>query len=78
MARIAEFPDETFSAMQHIRETALIRFDSLFTPERKLRHRQAKRRISFNRKAAFVADQFGNFRRRCARVLEGLRRIFSE
>jgi hypothetical protein len=36
MARLLGIPDETFAAMQRIRETALIRFDSLFTPERKL------------------------------------------
>jgi hypothetical protein len=36
MAKLAGFPDETFSAMQHIRETALVRFDSLFSRERKL------------------------------------------
>lgn len=36
MARLAGFPEEPFVAMEHIRETALLRFDSLFTPERKL------------------------------------------
>lgn len=36
MARLAGLPQETFVAMEHIRETALVRFDSLFTPERKL------------------------------------------
>jgi hypothetical protein len=34
MATLVEFPEEIFSAMQRIRETALVRFDSLFTPER--------------------------------------------
>jgi 5-methylcytosine-specific restriction protein B len=36
MARYADFPQETYVAMQRIRETALIRFDSLFTPGKKL------------------------------------------
>ncbi len=36
MARLAGFPEETFAAMEHIRETTLVRFDSLFTPERKV------------------------------------------
>ena len=36
MARLAGLPQETFVAMEHIRETALVRFDSLFTLERKL------------------------------------------
>jgi hypothetical protein len=36
MAKHPGVPDETFSAMQRIRETALVRFDSLFSPERKL------------------------------------------
>lgn len=36
MARLAGFPDETFTATQHIRDTTLVRFDSMFTPERKL------------------------------------------
>jgi hypothetical protein len=36
MARYADFPQETYVAMQRIRETALSRFDSLFTPEKKL------------------------------------------
>jgi hypothetical protein len=36
MAKYADSPHETYVAMQRIRETALIRFDSLFTPEKKL------------------------------------------
>src|SRR5438132_5429277 len=45
MARLAGFPDETYSAMQRIRETALVRFDSLFTPERELWTLQNLRRF---------------------------------
>jgi hypothetical protein len=45
MARLAGFPEETFSAMQRIRETALDRFDSLFTPERNLWSLQNLRRF---------------------------------
>src|SRR5687768_11473737 len=36
MARLVGLSPETFVAMEHIRETALVRFNSLFTPERKL------------------------------------------
>ena len=36
MTRLSGVPDATFTALQHIRETCLIRYDSLFTPERKL------------------------------------------
>jgi 5-methylcytosine-specific restriction protein B len=45
MAKLKGFPDETFSAMQRIRETALVSFDSLFTPERKLWSLQNLRRF---------------------------------
>ena len=30
MAKLAEFPEKLFAAMHRIRETALVRFDSLF------------------------------------------------
>jgi 5-methylcytosine-specific restriction enzyme subunit McrC len=36
MAKPVEVPEAIFVALQHIRETALIRYDSLFAPERKL------------------------------------------
>jgi hypothetical protein len=36
MARLSEVPEATFTALQHIRETCLIQYDSLFTPHRKL------------------------------------------
>jgi hypothetical protein len=45
MARLAGLPDEKFAAMERIRETALVRFDSLFTPERKLWTLQHLRRF---------------------------------
>lgn len=45
MATTTGFPKETFFAMDHIRETALVRFDSLFTPERKLWSLQNLRRF---------------------------------
>jgi 5-methylcytosine-specific restriction protein B len=45
MARLAGFPEETFTAMQRIRETALVHFDSLFTPDRKLWSLQHLRRF---------------------------------
>ena len=36
MARLAGFPEDTFLAMTRIRDTSLVRFDSLFTPDRHL------------------------------------------
>jgi hypothetical protein len=36
MSKLAGFHEETFSAMQRIRETTLVHFDSLFSPDRKL------------------------------------------
>jgi 5-methylcytosine-specific restriction protein B len=36
MARLTGWPEETLVAMGRIRETALVRFDSLFTPDRNL------------------------------------------
>lgn len=45
MARVVGFPEETFAAMKHIRETALERFDSLFTPPRTLWSLQNLRRL---------------------------------
>ena len=36
MAKLIGIPEATFVALQHIRETALTRYDSLFTPEHKL------------------------------------------
>lgn len=45
LARLAGFPDETFVAMRHIRETALVQFDSLFTPGQKLWSLQNLRRF---------------------------------
>ena len=36
MARHAEFPEETFAAMQRIRNTTLVHFDSLFSPDRRI------------------------------------------
>jgi hypothetical protein len=36
MVKDAGVPEATFAALRRIRETALIRYDSLFTPERKL------------------------------------------
>jgi len=45
MARLAGFPEDTFDAMRRIRDTALINFDSLFTPGRKLWSLQNLRRF---------------------------------
>ena len=45
MARVVEFPEETFSAMRRIRETALVQFDSLFAPGNKIWSLQHLRRF---------------------------------
>jgi 5-methylcytosine-specific restriction enzyme B len=45
MAKLAGFPSETFAAMERIRDTALIRFDSLFTDNRQLWGLQNQRRF---------------------------------
>jgi hypothetical protein len=36
MARLCNYPEATFVALEHIKNTALVRFDSLFSPERSL------------------------------------------
>jgi len=45
MAQLEGFPQETYTGMERIRETALLRFNSLFTPERKLWTQQHLRRF---------------------------------
>lgn len=45
MARLKGFSEETFAAMNHIRDAALVRFDSLFAPGRKLWGLQNLRRF---------------------------------
>jgi 5-methylcytosine-specific restriction protein B len=70
MAHLTVFLEETFVAMAHIRETALIRFDSLFTPERKLWSLQNLRRFH----EIFVErfdDGEGTFLDRFRRQFEG-------
>lgn len=70
MARLAGFPEDTFAAMQHVRETALVRFDSLFTPARELWSAQNLRRFH----ALFVErfdDGEGSFLEKFRKQLEG-------
>lgn len=70
MARLAGFPKEPFAAMEHVRETALLRFDSLFTPERKLWSLQNLRRFH-----ALFVERFdegaGSFLDKFRKQLEG-------
>lgn len=70
MARLAEFPEETFVAMQHLRDTALVHFDSLFTPGRELWHLQNLRRFH-----ALFVERFdegeGSFLEKFRKQLEG-------
>ncbi len=70
MATTTVFPKETFFAMDHIRETALVRFDSLFAPERKLWSLQNLRRFH-----AMFVERFdegeGSFLAKFRKQLEG-------
>lgn len=70
MARLAGFPEETFIAMQHVRDTALVHFDSLFTPGRELWHLQNLRRFH-----ALFVERFdegeGSFLEKFRKQLEG-------
>lgn len=70
MARLAGFPDETFVAMQHLRDTALVRFDSLFTPGLELWNVQNLRRFH-----ALFVERFdegeGSFLDKFRKQLEG-------
>lgn len=70
MARLAGFPEETFVAMQHLRETALVNFDSLFTPGRELWNLQNLRRFH-----ALFVERFdegeGSFLEKFRKQLEG-------
>lgn len=70
MARLAGFPDETFVAMQHVRDTALVHFDSLFTPGRELWRLQNLRRFH-----ALFVERFdegeGSFLEKFRKQLEG-------
>ena len=45
MARLSNFPEATFFALEHIKSTALVRFDSFFTPERALWAQQNLKRF---------------------------------
>ena len=70
MARLAEFPEAPFVAMQHHRDTALVHFDSLFTPGRELWHLQNLRRFH-----ALFVERFdegeGSFLEKFRKQLEG-------
>lgn len=70
MARLAGLPAEKFAAMEHVRETALRRFDSLFTPEKKLWTLQHLRRFH-----ALFVERFdegeGTFLGKFQKQLEG-------
>jgi 5-methylcytosine-specific restriction enzyme B len=70
MAQLAGFPSETFVAMQHIRDTALVSFHSLFTPERPLWSLQNHKRFH-----ALFVERFdegeGSFLEKFRKQLEG-------
>jgi 5-methylcytosine-specific restriction protein B len=70
MARLEGFPDEIYAAMERIRETALVRFDSLFTPGRKHWDLQNHRRFH-----ALFVERFdegaGSFLEKFRKQLEG-------
>jgi hypothetical protein len=70
MAKLLGFPEATFVALERIRETALIRYDSLFTPERKLWSLENLRQFR-----TFFVGQFdkgeGSFLEKWKKQLEG-------
>src|SRR5574338_1604233 len=70
MARLVGLPQETFAAMDRIRETALVQFNSLFTPERKLWNLHNLQRFH-----AFFVERFdtgeGKFLEKFRHQLEG-------
>src|SRR4051812_17559686 len=70
MAKLAGFPSETFAAMQNIRDTSLVRLDSLFTPDRQLWGLQNHRRFH-----ALFVERFdegeGTFLAKFRKQLEG-------
>ena len=69
MARLAGFPQETFVAMEHIRDATLVRFDSLFTPEHQILNLQHLQRFH-----ALFVERFdegkGNFLEKFRKQLE--------
>jgi 5-methylcytosine-specific restriction enzyme B len=70
MAKYADFPPETYVAMQRIRDTALIQFDSLFTSGKKLWNLENLRRFH-----ALFVERFdlgeGSFLEKWRKQLEG-------
>jgi len=68
--KLPETPEATFVALRHIRETALVRYDSLFTPDERLWGLQNLRRFH-----ALFVDRFdqgtGSFLERWRTQLEG-------
>jgi hypothetical protein len=70
MARPSTYPQELFSAMQHIRETALVRFDSLFSPEKNLWTLQNLRRFHALFVGRWDAGE-GSFFEKLRKQLEG-------
>ena len=70
MAILSEFPSETYYAMQRIHETALVRFDSLFSSDLKLWTLQ-----NFQQFHAVFVERFhegeGSFLEKWKKQLEG-------
>lgn len=70
MARLSNYPEATFLALEHIKSTALVRFDSLFTPERALWTQQNLKRFH-----AFFVERFdegeGTFFEKWRKQLDG-------
>src|SRR4051812_9501475 len=70
MAKLAGFPEETFAAMQRIRDTTLVSFNSLFLPDLKLWSIQNLRQFH----ALFVErfdDGDGSFLEKWRKQLDG-------
>ena len=70
MARLSEFPESTFTALERIRETALMRFDSLFTPGLKLWTLENLRQFHFMFVGRFDEGE-GSFLEKWRKQLEG-------
>lgn len=70
MARLAGFPHETYTAIDRIRETALVRFNSLFTPDKSVWTLQNLQRFH-----ALFVERFdegeGSFLEKFRKQLEG-------
>lgn len=69
MARLSNYPEATFVALERIKNTALVRFDSLFSPERSLWGQQNLKRFHAQFVERFDEGE-GNFFEKWRKQLE--------